>query len=120
MAIENDLDIIPIINKIDLPAADVEKVASEVIQLLGCKREDIIPISAKTGQNVEAVLDAVIERVKEPEIFLADSGELDPAIKELKALVFDSQYDTYRGVVSYIKIFSGEVKKGDTLHFLNT
>ena len=120
MAIENDLDIIPIINKIDLPAADVEKVAQEVIQLLGCKREDIIPISAKTGQNVEAVLDAVIERVKEPKIFLADSGETDPSIKELKALVFDSQYDTYRGVVSYIKIFSGEVKKGDTLHFLNT
>jgi GTP-binding protein LepA len=120
MAIENDLDIIPIINKIDLPAADVEKVAQEVIQLLWCKREDIIPISAKTGQNVEAVLDAVIERVKEPKIFLADSGETDPSIKELKALVFDSQYDTYRGVVSYIKIFSWEVKKGDTLHFLNT
>jgi GTP-binding protein LepA len=69
MAIENDLDIIPIINKIDLPAADVEKVSEEIINLLGCKKEEIIPISAKTGQNVDAVLDAVIERVREPKVF---------------------------------------------------
>lgn len=118
MAIENDLDIIPIINKIDLPAADVEKVAKEVMQLLGCKREEIIPISAKTGQNVEAVLDAVIEKVKEPKVFHKE-GVSSPH-QELKALVFDSQYDTYRWVVSYVKIFSGEVRKWDTLHFLNT
>lgn len=109
MAIENDLDIIPIINKIDLPAADVEKVAKEVMQLLGCKREEIIPISAKTGQNVEAVLDAVIEKVQEPKVFVKEA--VTPAHQELKALVFDSQYDTYRGVVSYVKIFSGEVRK---------
>lgn len=69
MAIENNLDIIPVINKIDLPAADVEKVSHEIINLLGCKQEDIIPISAKTGQNVESILDAVITRIKEPEIF---------------------------------------------------
>ena len=69
MAIENDLDIIPVINKIDLPAADVEKVSHEIINLLGCEKEDIIPISAKTGLNVEMVLDRVIEKIKMPEIF---------------------------------------------------
>jgi len=68
MAIENDLDIIPVINKVDLPAADVEKVSLEIINLLGCEKEDIIPISAKTGLNVEMVLDRVIERVKIPAI----------------------------------------------------
>jgi GTP-binding protein LepA len=69
MAIENDLDIIPVINKIDLPAADVEKVSEEIINLLGCKKEEIIPISAKTGENVELILDAVINKVKEPRVF---------------------------------------------------
>jgi GTP-binding protein LepA len=68
MAIENNLDIIPVINKIDLPAADVEKVTAEIINLLGCTKEEIIPISAKTGQNVDKVLDAVIERVREPRV----------------------------------------------------
>ncbi|NUJ98176.1 elongation factor 4 [Candidatus Gracilibacteria bacterium] len=142
MAIENDLDIIPIINKIDLPAANVEKVMEEIIHLLGCKKEDIIPVSAKTGENVSSILDAVIERIKMPKVFenALSSGTnvrndilhfsihsrtslegltINPK-SELKALVFDSQYDTYRGVVSYIKIFSGEVKKGDTLFFINT
>lgn len=69
MAIENDLDIIPVINKIDLPAADIEKVSEEIVNLLWCKKEEIIPISAKTWENVEAVLDAVIERVSEPKVF---------------------------------------------------
>jgi GTP-binding protein LepA len=69
IAIENDLDIIPIINKIDLPAADVGKVSTEIVNLLGCKKEEIIPISAKTGENVDKVLDTVIERVKEPKVF---------------------------------------------------
>jgi GTP-binding protein LepA len=76
MAIENDLDIIPIINKIDLPAADIEKVSEEIVNLLGCKKEEIIPISAKTGENVELVLDAVIERVKEPKVFSDYYSEL--------------------------------------------
>ncbi len=142
MAIENDLDIIPIINKIDLPAANVEKVMEEIIHLLWCKKEDIIPVSAKTWENVEAILDAVIEKIKMPKVFenALSSGTnvkndilhfsknsrtslewltINPKA-ELKALVFDSQYDTYRGVVSYIKIFSGEVKKWDTLYFINT
>lgn len=117
MALENDLEIIPVINKIDLPAADVERVSEEIINLLGCKKEDIIPISAKTGQNVEAVLDAVLERIPEPEVY---AGNADVSKQELKALVFDSQYDSYRWVVSYVKVFSGQIKKWDILHFLNT
>lgn len=119
MAIENNLDIIPVINKIDLPAADVEKVSAEIMNLLGCSQDEIIPISAKTGMNVEAVLDAVIDRVRTPTIFETTSG-LPVENEELKALVFDSQYDSYRWVVSYVKVFSWEIKKWDTLHFLNT
>ncbi|MDD4151979.1 MAG: translation elongation factor 4 [Candidatus Gracilibacteria bacterium] len=115
MAIENNLDIIPVLNKIDLPSADVERVSEEVINLLGCDPSEIICISAKTGMNVDLVLDAVIERVKSPKVFEKENIE-----EELKALVFDSQYDPYKGVVSYVKVFSGNIKKGDTLHFLNT
>jgi len=116
MAIENDLDIIPVINKIDLPAADVEKVTEEIVNLIGCDPSEIIPISAKTGQNVEAVLEAVIERVDSPRIY----SDKNPDNDELKALVFDSQYDPYRWVVSYVKVFQWEIKKWDTCHFLNT
>jgi GTP-binding protein LepA len=103
LAIENDLEIIPVLNKIDLPAADPERVSEEIMNLLGCKKEDIIPVSAKTGQNVEAILDAVMDRVPQPIVY---KGDLNPENQELKALVFDSQYDPYRGVVSYVKVFS--------------
>ena len=116
MAIENDLDIIPVINKIDLPAADVEKVSEEIINLLGCDISEIIPVSAKSWENVEAVLEAVIEKISSPKVY----SDKNPDNDELKALVFDSQYDAYRWVVSYIKVFQGEIKKGDTCHFLNT
>ena len=116
MAIENDLDIIPVINKIDLPAADFDKVAEEIMNLLWCDKSEIIWISAKTWENVEAVLEAVIERISSPKIYTEENPEKD----ELKALVFDSQYDPYRWVVSYVKVFSGEIKKWDTCHFLNT
>lgn len=119
MAIENNLDIIPVINKIDLPAADVEKVSNEIINLLWCSRDEIICVSAKTWLNVENVLDAVIDRVRKPETFIIDDN-LKNEDKELKALVFDSQYDSYRWVVSYVKVFSGNIKKWDTLNFLNT
>lgn len=117
LAIENDLEIIPVLNKIDLPAADVERVSEEIINLLGCDKGDIIPVSAKTGENVETILNAVLERIPEPMVY-----EIENVVEkqELKALVFDSQYDSYRGVVSYVKVFSGEIKKWDTLHFLNT
>jgi len=116
MAIENDLDIIPVINKIDLPAADVPKVTEEIVNLIWCDASEIIWISAKTWENVEAVLEAVIERISSPKIF----SEKNPINDELKALVFDSQYDPYRWVVSYVKVFQGEIKKWDICHFLNT
>lgn len=118
MAIENDLDIIPVINKIDLPAADVPKVSEEIINLLWCDESEIIPISAKTWENVETILDEVIKRIKSPEVFNEDNLEVSK--QELKALVFDSQYDSYRWVVSYVKVFSWEIKKWDTLHFLHS
>jgi len=117
LAIENGLEIIPVLNKIDLPAADVPRVTEEVVNLLGCDPSEIIPVSAKTGENVEGILDAVLERIPEPVVHESSS---EVSKQELKALVFDSQYDSYRGVVSYVKVFSGEIKKGDTLHFLNT
>lgn len=117
MAIENDLDIIPVINKIDLPARDIDKVKNEIVNLLGCDPDEIIPVSAKTWLNVEKVLDAVIARIREPKIIKNDIKKED---QELKALVFDSQYDNYRWVVSYVKVFSWCIEKGDTLYFLNT
>lgn len=131
MAIENDLDIIPVINKIDLPAADIPKVTEEIVNLLGCDESEIIPISAKTGENVETVLDEVINRISSPKVFNPSVTSDIPLIKgelkgdsienqELKALVFDSQYDPYRWVVSYVKVFSWEIKKWDTLHFLHS
>jgi len=116
MALENDLDIIPVLNKIDLPAANVEKVSEEIINLIWCEKEEIIPISAKTWENVEKVLDAVIERIASPRIY----SDKNPENDELKALVFDSQYDPYRWVVSYVKVFQWEIKKWDICHFLNT
>ncbi len=117
MAIENDLDIIPVINKIDLPAADVDKVSEEIINLLGCDKSEIIPVSAKTWENVETVLDEVISRISSPQVF---EESLWTDKDELKALVFDSQYDPYRGVVSYVKVFKWEIKKWDNLTFLHT
>ncbi len=117
LAIENGLEIIPVLNKIDLPAADVPRVTEEVVNLLGCDPSEIIPVSAKTWDNVEAILDAVLERIPKPVVHESNS---EVPKQELKALVFDSQYDSYRGVVSYVKVFSWEIKKWDTLHFLNT
>ena len=125
LAIENDLEIIPVLNKIDLPSADVDRVSEEVMNLLGCKKEDIIPVSAKTGINVEAILDAVLERIPEPkklsrtsELLVHDSTENESGVT--KALIFDSQYDPYKGVVVYLKLFSWEIKKWDKLEFINT
>ncbi|MCD5382575.1 translation elongation factor 4 [Candidatus Gracilibacteria bacterium] len=120
LAIENNLEIIPVINKIDLPAADVEKVANEIINLIGCKREDIIPISAKTGENVETVLDAVIEIVPSPD----ESGlRVEEGIdndNETKALIFDSIYDQYKGILAFVRIISGEIKRGTKCKMLGT
>ncbi len=111
LAMAAELTIIPVLNKIDLPAADVERVSQEVISLLGCKKEDILHISAKTGEGVSAVLDAVIELVPSP------VGEAKEATR---ALIFDSYYDDYRGVILYVRAKDGVIKKGDEITMMAT
>ncbi len=111
LAMAADLKIIPVLNKIDLPAADVPKVSAEVINLLGCKQEDIIQISAKTGMGVTDVLDAVVEQINPPAGKSADAT---------RALIFDSYFDDYRGVILYVRDFDGEIKKGDTIEMMAT
>ena len=111
LALEQDLTIIPVLNKVDLPAADVPRVSKEVINLLGCREEDIIKISAKTGENVDQVLDAIIERVPAPH------GETDGSTR---ALIFDSYYDDYRGVILYTRVVDGQIIKGDQIQMLAT
>jgi len=103
LAMEHDLEIIPVLNKIDLPIADVEAVTEELVELLGVEEEEIIKISAKTGENVTDVLDAIVDRIPAPQT------EHD----ETRALIFDSLYDPYRGVISLARLFDGELKKGD-------
>lgn len=105
-AIDAGLVIIPVVNKIDLPHAEPEKVASEIIKLLGCKKEDIIFSSGKTGEGVEKILDAVISRVPSPEI---EKGVAP------KALIFDSFYDSYKGVIAYVRVFEGELRKKEKI-----
>ena len=116
LALEQDLTIIPVVNKIDLPAADVEKVSNEIINLLGCKKEEIIPVSAKTGLNVEAVLEAIIERAPSPKTPVDLEATATP--DETRALIFDSYFDDYRGVVLYVRIFNGQIKKNDNIHMM--
>ncbi len=111
LAMEHNLKLIPVINKIDLPHADPEKVAMEIETVLGLKKEEMIMVSGKTGQNVEAVLDAIIERIPAPN---------EPTYPELRALIFDSIYDPYKGVVTYVRVFDGAVKAGDTIYMANT
>lgn len=111
LALAAELTIIPVLNKVDLPAADVERVSAQVINLLGCKESDILQISAKTGQGVPAVLDAVVEQIKPPS---GDSGG------PTRSLIFDSYYDDYRGVILYTRTVDGQIKKGDTIEMLAT
>lgn len=111
LAIEADLKIIPVLNKIDLPAADVERVSDEVIALLGCKKEEILHISAKTGEGVEAVLKEVISEIPSPAT--SDTSKT-------RALIFDSYYDDYRGVILYVRVFDGKVSKSDSIHMIGT
>lgn len=103
LALEQDLAIIPVINKVDLPAADVDGVAAQIINLLGCKREEIIEASGKTGFGVDKILDAVVERGPEPRIVVEEPIT--------RALIFDSYFDDYRGVVLYVRVFEGEIAK---------
>jgi len=118
LALEQDLTIIPVINKIDLPAADVPKVKREIVKLLGCQEEEIFCSSGKTGEGVSAVLDEVISRSKAPsepkELIQSKNNEDYP-----RALIFDSKYDTYRGVVAYVRVFNGKIKKGDKIKLLS-
>lgn len=111
LAIEQGLEIIPVINKIDLPNAQVEKTKKEIVHILGVKEEDILLASGKTGLGVQAVLERVIERVPGPK-----GDEEAP----LRALIFDSVYNTYKGVVAYVKVVDGSVKRDDVLHMLGT
>jgi GTP-binding protein LepA len=111
LAMEADLTIIPVLNKIDLPAADVDRVSEEVISLLGCKKEDILHISAKTGLGVDAVLEKIVSDVPAP---TSGSGEAT------RALIFDSYYDDYRGVILYVRTFDGKIGKGDQIQMVAT
>lgn len=111
MAIDHDLEIIPVINKIDMPSAMPEEVEDEIIELIGCDRKDILRASGKTGEGVEDVLKAVIERVPHP------TGEPE---KPLQALIFDSVFNPFRGIIAYFKIENGKISKGDKVKFYNT
>jgi GTP-binding protein LepA len=111
LALAADLTIIPVLNKIDLPAADIPRVSAEIINLLGCSEDDILKVSAKTGQGVTDVLDAVIERIAAP------TGNVEGPTR---ALIFDSYYDDYRGVVLYMRVIDGTIKKGDVIEMLAT
>ena len=111
LALEHDLEIIPVLNKIDLPSAEPEVVKDQIIDLIDCKDEDIIPASAKTGVGIEAILAAIVERVPQPK------GDSEAP---LQAMIFDSVYNTFRGIEAYFKIINGEIKKGQKVKFLAT
>ena len=111
LALENDLEIIPILNKVDLPSANPEEVSDDIVDLLGCKKSEIIHASAKTGQGIEEILDAIISVVPGPS---AD------AAAPLRALIFDSVYNPFRGVETYFRVFDGQIKKGQSIKFLAT
>ena len=111
LAIESDLVIIPIINKIDLPSSRVDEVANDLVNLLGVNRNEIISISAKDGINVDKVFEAIIEKIPAPEI--TDTGET-------RALIFDSHYDSYKGVIAYVRVFNGSINANETLRLMAT
>lgn len=143
LALEQDLTVIPVINKIDLPAADVEKVSNEIINLLGCQKDEIIPVSAKTGLNVEAVLEAIITKAPAPQQKLLSTPQQNLLSKqqtspetptfaqqnpspskdsgptsETRALIFDSYFDDYRGVVLYVRIFDGKIHRNANIRMM--
>ena len=111
MAIDHDLEIIPVINKIDMPSAMPDEVEDEIVELIGCNRSDIIRASGKTGEGVEDILNAVVERVPHP------VGDKDAP---LQALIFDSVFNSFRGIIAYFKILNGSIRKGDKVKFFNT
>jgi len=111
LALNHDLEIIPVINKIDMEAAMVEDVKDQIVDLIGCKREDILPVSAKTGEGVDAILEAIIARIKPP--------KGDPNAP-LQALIFDSVFNSFRGIIAYFKVANGTIRPGDKVKFFNT
>ena len=111
LALENDLEIIPILNKIDLPSAKPEEVSDDIVDLLGCKQDEIILASAKTGEGINEILKAIVERIPAPKNKLND---------ELKALIFDSVYNPFRGIEIYFRVFSGKITKGQEIKFFAT
>jgi GTP-binding protein LepA len=111
LALENDLEIIPVINKIDMDGAMIPEVQDQIIELIGCKVEDILLASGKTGIGIEAILEAIIERIPAPK------GDYEAP---LQALIFDSVFNSFRGIIAYYRIFNGVIKKGDKIRFINT
>ena len=111
LALENDLEIIPVLNKVDLPSANPEEVTDDIVDLLGCDAEEVIPASAKTGLGITEILEAIIERIPPPK---GNSEE------PLQALIFDSVYNPFRGVETYFRVINGEIKKGQKIKFLAT
>jgi hypothetical protein len=112
MAMENNLEIVPIINKVDLISADPERVKKEIQDMIGIDASDAIMISAKTGLNIDKVIDAIINKIPAPK-----EADIN---KPLQALIFDSYFDNYRGVVIYVRLFDGKVKVGDEIYFMQT
>ena len=111
LALENDLEIIPVLNKIDLPSANPEEVTDDIVDLLGCDPEEVIPASGKTGLGVEDILSAIIERIPAPE-----GNPSEP----LQALIFDSVYNPFRGVETYFRVINGSIRKGQQIKFIAT
>ena len=108
LAFDNDLEIIPVINKVDLPNADIENVTSQIIELVGCSKDNILLASAKTGEGIEDILTTIIDKIPPPD---------EPKNEEFKGLIFDSIYDRYRGVVAYVRVYEGSLKKGSRIKF---
>ena len=111
LALENGLEIIPVLNKIDLPSANPQEVTDDIVDLLGCKEEEVVPASAKTGEGVEKILEAIVKRVPPPEGYKN---------KPLQALVFDSVYNPFRGIETYFRIINGSIAKGQKIKFVAT
>ena len=111
LALENDLEIIPVLNKMDLPGAMPDEVSDQIVDLIGCSLDDIIPASGKTGLGVDKVLEAVVKRVPAPK---GDPGA------PLQAMIFDSVFNPFRGIIAYFRVLNGEINKGDRVKFVNT
>jgi GTP-binding protein LepA len=111
LALEHDLEIIPILNKMDLPSADPEGVTDQIVDLIGCDPSDVIPASGKTGQGVDAILEAIVSRIPCP------TGDLEAP---LQAMVFDSVFNPFRGIIAYLRIINGSIKSGEQVKFINT